>query len=44
MAGKAQKKWERVGGVAISKFDRYYFWTVRIPKTRVQTSSYFCSS
>ena len=20
--------WERVGGVAISKFDRYYLWTV----------------
>ena len=21
--------WSRVGGVAISRFDRYYFWTVQ---------------
>ena len=24
------KMWSRVGGVPISKFDRYYFWTVTI--------------
>ena len=26
----------RVRGVAISKFDRYYFWTVRMPITPVE--------
>ena len=25
--------WSRVGGVAIAKFDRYYFWTVKVYKT-----------
>ena len=25
------KMWSRVGGVAISKFDRYHFWTVTEP-------------